>query len=62
MPKKGFVTLTAREYKRLLDQEKLLIALEVAGVENWEGYDHARGQWLRETFPATVSKGDKNDI
>lgn len=30
-----------KEYEELLDAQKLLDALEGAGVDNWEGYDYA---------------------
>ena len=37
-----FVRITRKEYEDLLDSEAFLIALEQAGVDNWEGYDYAR--------------------
>ncbi len=30
--------LTRARYKELLTAEKVLLALEAAGVDNWEGY------------------------
>jgi hypothetical protein len=35
------VTISVEEYDRLLECEYKLIALEGAGVDNWEGYDDA---------------------
>jgi hypothetical protein len=35
------VTIPARRFKELTDAEATLNALEAAGVDNWEGYDHA---------------------
>jgi hypothetical protein len=35
------VTITEQEYKELLECQKILIALESAGVDNWEGYGDA---------------------
>lgn len=35
------VTIQKSEYARLLRDCKKLDALEVAGVDNWEGYDMA---------------------
>ena len=35
------VTITKKEYEELLDSQKMLNALESAGVDNWEGYDFA---------------------
>lgn len=36
------VTITKAEYRRLIKLEKWLDCLEAAGVDNWEGYDHAQ--------------------
>lgn len=33
--------ITTEEYRRLQDSLKWLAALEAAGVDNWEGIDHA---------------------
>ena len=38
------VTITRKEYDRLLEAEAKLIALEAAGVDNWSGYDDAMQQ------------------
>ncbi len=35
------VTITREEYDNLLEDSKVLQALENAGVDNWEGYDFA---------------------
>ena len=35
------ITISAREYEYLLDCEKTLSALQIAGVDNWEGYSYA---------------------
>ena len=35
------VTITKKEYNRLLDSAEWLSYLEAAGVDNWEGYDYA---------------------
>lgn len=35
------IVLSAKEYNRLLEDSKLLAALEAAGVDNWDGYEDA---------------------
>ena len=35
------VTITKEEYDSLFASEKMLLALEGAGVDNWDGYDFA---------------------
>lgn len=35
------VTISKKEYESLLEDRKWRIALENAGVDNWEGYDYA---------------------
>lgn len=35
------VTIPANRFRELTDAEAKLNALEAAGVDNWEGYDHA---------------------
>ncbi len=35
------VSVPKERYDRLIEQEKLLQALQDAGVDNWEGYDFA---------------------
>lgn len=35
------VTISKKEYESLLDDRKWRIALENAGVDNWEGYSFA---------------------
>ena len=40
------VTISKKEYECLLEDADLLRCLQDAGVDNWEGYDHA----LREYY------------
>lgn len=35
------VEISKSEYQKLLEAEKLLHALQVAGVDNWDGYEQA---------------------
>ena len=35
------VTISAQRHKELLAAERMLYALEVAGVDNWVGYEYA---------------------
>lgn len=35
------VVVLETEYESLVEQEKLLLALQSAGVDSWEGYDQA---------------------
>lgn len=35
------VEITDEEYADLLEDRRLLRALRAAGVDNWEGWDHA---------------------
>lgn len=35
------VTITKEEYDSLLASERMLLALEGAGVDNWDGYEFA---------------------
>lgn len=35
------VTITQSEYEGLVADRRMLTALEVAGVDNWSGYDYA---------------------
>lgn len=35
------VVILEKEYDYLIEQDKLLLALQSAGVDNWEGYDFA---------------------
>lgn len=37
----GNISISKAEYEALLDDQRLLTALEQAGVDNWEGYSHA---------------------
>jgi len=36
------ITITKKEYDRLIEREEWLECLEAAGVDNWQGYDDAR--------------------
>lgn len=38
-------TITIKEYEDLLDSRRLLLALENAGVDNWEGYSYAMEEY-----------------
>jgi hypothetical protein len=38
---KETVTISKAEYKELLKDQKFLICLQDAGVDNWDGYDFA---------------------
>jgi len=38
------VTITTEEYESLLADYRVLVALQNAGVDNWEGYDFAMGE------------------
>ncbi len=35
------VTISKKEYEKLLKDSRFLQALEAAGVDNWEGYEFA---------------------
>jgi hypothetical protein len=35
------VTITKKEYEKLLGRDNWLCCLEGAGVDNWDGYDYA---------------------
>jgi hypothetical protein len=35
------VTITTEEYESLLADSRMLVALQNAGVDNWEGYEFA---------------------
>lgn len=35
------VTISMTDYKELLEDQRLLTALQAAGVDNWEGYSYA---------------------
>lgn len=41
------VTISKREYARLLDSERMLLCLEDAGVDNWGGYSEAMKEFYR---------------
>jgi len=35
------ITITKSEYERLLKHDRWLKCLDIAGVDNWNGYDYA---------------------
>ena len=35
------ITITKKEYDRLVERDEFLSRLEGAGVDNWEGYSYA---------------------
>ena len=37
----GTITITTKEYNRLLESDTWLMCLESAGVDNWEGLSYA---------------------
>jgi len=41
MKKEKTITITIKEYKRLLKRDKELMLLEAGGVDNWEFYSDA---------------------
>ena len=42
MSEQKMVTITEERYNDLLESELWELALDRAGVDNWEGYDYAR--------------------
>ncbi len=42
------VTISEEEYKELLDNQRFLLALQNAGVDNWGGYDYALDEYHQE--------------
>lgn len=42
------VTITKKEYDKLLDRDRLLNCLERAGVDNWDGWDFAMDEYNEE--------------
>lgn len=36
------ITITEKEYNQLIQDQEFLQALQVVGVDNWEGYGEAR--------------------
>ena len=38
----NYKTITEEEYEELIENSQFLEALEIAGVDNWDGYDEAR--------------------
>lgn len=49
------ITITKREHAALLRSDKLLTALESAGVDNWEWYSDA----YNEAFPSDEEDEDE---
>ena len=41
MSKEEIVTITQKEYNKLLEDSNFLEALKGVGVDNWEGYSEA---------------------
>jgi hypothetical protein len=37
----GYIAIPEGEYTRLVERDEFLSCLEVAGVDNWGGYDNA---------------------
>ena len=35
------ITISKKEYEKLLEDSEFLLALKHAGVDNWEGYSYA---------------------
>ena len=45
------IEISINEYEELLEDSAFLNALNAAGVDNWEGYDVARGlyqEWKKD--------------
>jgi hypothetical protein len=43
----SFVSIPLEEHLELLEKARKLEALEVAGVDNWEGYDFAMEEFYK---------------
>lgn len=41
MPPEEIIEIPLKDYKSLLNDRLLLVALQAAGVDNWDGYDNA---------------------
>lgn len=50
---KETVTISKEEYERLLDRDDFLNALEITGVDNWEGY------WLAKEYYEEMEDNDE---
>ena len=51
MTTEGTVTITEDEYSELIEDSQFLAALRAAGVDNWNGYDHAIdivSEWIQK--------------
>lgn len=44
----GMVEISESALKSLMDSEKMLLALQNAGVDNWSGYDFAMELYREE--------------
>lgn len=42
------ITISKKEYEELLSAKQKLIALESAGVDNWQGYGEAMQEFYEE--------------
>ncbi len=42
------VTISKKEYERLVEDSKVLDALHAGGVDNWEWYDESLEQYYSE--------------
>ena len=57
------VTITKAEYNRLLDNEFWLECLDVAGVDNWDGYGTAlTNQWCVSIVGCNISTPPRNSV
>lgn len=45
MEEKEMITISVKKYNQLIHDQKWLICLDHAGVDNWEGHDHAVDLW-----------------
>lgn len=44
------ITITQSEYEELIEAERSLSCLSMAGVDNWDGYEYALGMYS-EMYP-----------
>lgn len=52
---KEMVAITKDEYNKLIEAENKLSLLEMAGVDNWEGYEYAMSEEFRElNYPEDI--------
>ena len=52
------ITILKTEYDQLLERDRILTALEAAGVDNWEGYSEALRDKPDETYEDIYGKGN----